>query len=453
MRFHSLDFILLFLPLFFIFWNFLKDNHKPYLIAIASIIFYSWGDARYALLFLLTALIDYSLAIKISSEESIRKRKTLLFIAITCNLLLLAYFKYFLTQMKFFLPDAHSPLSDLLPIGMSFYIFQSMSYSIDVYLKRAEVEKNFFYYLAYLSLFPQLIAGPICRFSDVIEQIKHHKKPTEDERFEGCKLIILGYFKKIIIADYLNHYVTSAFAKSSIYENTTYWWLIMLAFTYQIYFDFSAYTDIARGLCQLMGIKLKRNFNFPYRANSFGNFWQRWHISLSSWFRDYVYIPLGGSQKGEVRTVVNIWLTMILSGLWHGLGLTYLFWSMQHAFFLNLEKFYLNTRIKKSLLYSPFIFIMVLLSWVWFRATNFNQAIDIFFVLFRLTKFQLVDLMVHKELAMIISLAIVADQIEYIRSLGRFFFPLRVEITFFLILFLITIFFRSTTQDFIYFKF
>ncbi|MCY1723533.1 MBOAT family protein [Prolixibacteraceae bacterium Z1-6] len=297
------------------------------------------------------------------------------------------YSKFIFSQLELFLAnfDLHVNLTKnfpqfmyILPVGISFYTFQSMSYTIDIYKRDLVPTKNIFKFFAYLSMFPQLVAGPIVRAKTLLPQLDRLKRSNEIERWHGLKLIAFGFFKKMFIADNLAPLVNSGFSDVNSTSSTIYWWLIMVAFAFQIYCDFSGYTDIARGIAKWMGFHFKMNFNHPYRATSIRNFWQRWHISLSTWFKDYVYIPLGGSKNGKLRSDGNMWITMVVSGFWHGAAWNFIIWGCLHALFLSIERLtkwprlFASTQLKG--LATFIVMIQVLVAWVFFRAQNLTDA-------------------------------------------------------------------------------
>lgn len=306
------------------------------LIVLASFVFYGWWDARFLLLLMFTASLDFVLARKIASLERAASKPWLI-ASLAANLGVLGIFKY----CNFFIESfndlasvlgfsAHGrAISILLPVGISFYTFQSISYVVDVYRREIEPSRDWIEFMAYISFFPQLVAGPIERAGHLLPQFQTERRITLAGVREGVALMLFGYFKKIVIADSLAPFVSLAFdhpepGGALILGGT-------IAFAFQIYCDFSGYSDIARGTARLLGFELMRNFNLPYLATSLPDFWRRWHISLSTWFRDYVYIPLGGNRLGDARTLFNIFIVMLLAGLWHGARWNFLLWGAWHA--------------------------------------------------------------------------------------------------------------------------
>jgi D-alanyl-lipoteichoic acid acyltransferase DltB (MBOAT superfamily) len=290
---------------------------------------------------------------------------------------LASFFGYHL-HLKSHLPE----FTLILPIGISFYTFQSMSYTIDVYRGHMRPVRNILHFYAYLSLFPQLVSGPIVRARSLIPQLAVFHATSEQERWDGLKLIVAGFFKKVVIADNLAPLVNTAFGSAVPSQSSLYWWVATSAFAFQIYFDFSGYSDIARGLAKWMGYDFLLNFNHPYTATSLKEFWTRWHISLSSWFRDYVYIPLGGAKMSKLRGHLNMWITLLISGLWHGASIHFLAWGALHAFFLSIERI---TQWPIRLGRNPWgrsialilVWVQVFCAWVFFRAESIHQALQI----------------------------------------------------------------------------
>jgi len=262
-----------------------------------------------------------------------------------------------------------------------------MSYTLDVYRGVLKPTRHIFHFFAYLSMFPQLVAGPIVRAKDILAQLAVRQHVSESDRWDGTRLILAGYFKKVVIADNLAYSVNYAFNSPQMSQSSLYWWAIITAFAFQIYCDFSGYSDIAIGLARWMGYRFKLNFNHPYIAHSIRDFWGRWHISLSTWFRDYVYIPLGGSKTGPLRGHINMWVTMVVSGLWHGAAWTFVIWGALHALYLSIERLTdwpekLATSKTGMALCQVIVLIQVWIAWVFFRANDFTQAFSILKVMF-----------------------------------------------------------------------
>jgi len=397
MLFNSLDF-LIFFGLFIALWPLLRrrNNTRWIYLTLASLVFYGWWDWRFIFLIIGSGLIDFFAALGMQRFPA--RRKWLLVLSILGNLGALGAFKY----LDFCLQNVNRVLGVLglesavplvgltLPVGISFYTFQSMSYTIDVYRGELKATRNALHFFAYLAMFPQLVAGPIVRAAHLLPQLETARPTTEAQRWTGLKLILCGYAKKVVLADNLAPLVNGAFAAGAPADSCLYWWAIMVMFAFQIYCDFSGYSDIARGLARWMGYEFPVNFDHPYIASSFRDFWTRWHISLSSWFRDYVYIPLGGSRRGNVASYRNMWITMVLSGVWHGAGWTMIAWGVLHAAYLSLERL---TGWPRRLSKLPggrhaatlLVFGLVVVAWVPFRAVSISQAFQIGGVMFDVT--------------------------------------------------------------------
>lgn len=384
MVFNSIDFIIFWIVFTVVISFKWRVQSKYIIISSASLFFYGFWRWDYIFLILLSGIIDYICGWKIYHSNN---RRLWLGVSLFSNLGILFLFKYFTFFVKF-LNDigfkASVNLEDsyfsLLPVGISFYTFQSMSYTIDIYRGQLKPTKDFFKFFSYLSMFPQLVAGPIVRAKDVLDQLVDIKMQRGEELYFSLKLIIYGFFKKLVIADGVAKYVNVAFSRPEYPDSSAYWWSVSICFAIQIYCDFSAYSDIARGLARMYGINFPLNFNHPYIASSFKGFWSRWHISLSSWFRDYVYIPLGGNRKGNIRSHINMWITMCVSGIWHGANYTFIVWGALHALFLTGEREldFISKKIVIPIFIKKVLVLMgVLIAWMYFRADNITQANEI----------------------------------------------------------------------------
>ncbi len=344
MLFNSFSFLIFFLvvyPLYLLF-NLRWQNR---MLLVASYFFYGSWDWRFLSLIIISTFLDYYCGGAISRSASLRKKKIFLLFSISGNLLILGFFKYynfFIVSLQellslFGLSMQPHLLSIILPVGISFYTFQTMSYTIEIYRNKIKPVNNFIDFSLFVAFFPQLIAGPIERASHLIPQIVQKRYVNLPQFNEGCRLIIWGLFKKIAVADRLGIYVDSVYGNLYQHSGLTFI-LATIFFAFQIYCDFSAYSDIARGLGRLMGFDIMVNFRFPYFARNIREFWQRWHISLSEWLRDYLYIPLGGNRCGKFKTYRNIFITMLLGGLWHGANWTFVVWGLLHGFFYSRDK-------------------------------------------------------------------------------------------------------------------
>tara|TARA_R110000868_G_scaffold293806_2_gene554305 strand:- start:15978 stop:17426 length:1449 start_codon:yes stop_codon:yes gene_type:complete len=399
MLFNSIDFAL-FLPIVFILYWFVfqkKIKSQNIFIIASSYLFYGWWDWRFLGLIIFSTLLDYFLGNLLGKENTALKRKVLLWISISINIGFLGFFKYynffvesFVDAFTFFGQDIKvGTLNIILPVGISFYTFQTLSYTIDVYRKELEPTKDFIAFSAFVCFFPQLVAGPIERAVNLLPQILNKRVFKKDQATEGLKLMLWGFFKKLVIADSLSPIVNDIFANSNSYSSST---LVIGAvfFAFQIYGDFSGYSDIAIGVSKLFGIELMSNFKFPYFSRNIAEFWRKWHISLSTWFRDYIYIPLGGSKVTRLKSVRNIFIIFIVSGFWHGANWTFVIWGLFHAIlFLPSFLFKTNRKFTEEInilnTFQGFVincyrilqtFILVSIGWIFFRSESIQQAIN-----------------------------------------------------------------------------
>lgn len=385
MLFNSWIFFL-FLPLVFAGFFSLPHKWRWLFILIASYVFYGWWKWEFLIIIALSTLIDYFTALKIDASDNPSIRKRWLILSLTINLGILFFFKYFhffigSTEPVMAFAHNHQKIKELidflgksLPVGISFYTFQTMSYTIDVYYRRAKPERHLGNFAVFVSYFPQLVAGPIERFSHLNEQLKSKKSIIYSNIQQGFRLMLYGFFVKMVIADNLSYTVSSVFDQP---EKWYFYWDIIgvLCFAFQIYADFFGYSLIAQGVAKLFGVDLMDNFNRPYLANGITDFWQRWHISLSTWFRDYVYIPLGGNRVSKSKWVFNILLVFLLSGLWHGANYTFIAWGALHGVYYLIERF---SPVKFSGVIKTFsTFLAVSFAWIFFRASDFTQAVNV----------------------------------------------------------------------------
>jgi D-alanyl-lipoteichoic acid acyltransferase DltB (MBOAT superfamily) len=396
MLFNSFEFAI-FLPIgFFLYWFVVNRNLKlqNLLIVIASFIFYGWWDWRFLFLIAFSALLDYSIGLALSNTQNARNRKLLLLTSILVNLGFLGFFKYYNFFIESFAEAftlfgrsfSVNRLDIVLPVGISFYTFQTLSYSLDVYKNKLEPTKNIIDFMAYVSFFPQLVAGPIERATNLLPQFYTSRKFDYPKAVDGMRQILWGLFKKIVIADNCAMYANRIFDNYANQEGST----LMLGaifFSFQIYCDFSGYSDIAIGTARLFGFNLMRNFAFPYFSRDIAEFWRRWHISLSTWFRDYLYVPLGGSQGSTWMKIRNTFIIFIVSGFWHGANWTFIAWGMINAlYFLPLlligkNRIHTNTVAENSFTpsWQEFIqmgitFFITLIAWVFFRSPSIRDA-------------------------------------------------------------------------------
>lgn len=397
MLFNSFEFIVFLPTVFLLYWFVCHKSLKVQnaLVLLASYIFYGWWDYRFLGLIALSTVVDYIVGLRIHDSSNSVIRKRWLLVSIVFNLGLLGFFKYY----NFFVDSWVSSVAQLgytlspytlqiiLPVGISFYTFQTMSYSLDIYKKELEPTRYFMGFAAFVSFFPQLVAGPIERASHLLPQLLHTRKFDYKRAVEGMRLILWGLFKKVVIADSLAPMVNDIFVNYASYSGGV---LILGAvfFAFQIYGDFSGYSDIAIGTARLFGFDLMTNFKFPYFSRNIGEFWRRWHISLSTWFRDYLYIPLGGSKVNKSKAIRNIFIVFLISGFWHGANWTFIVWGLIHAilflpsFLLKKNRKYVNTddthflpsgRDFIAMLYT---FSVVTVAWIFFRADSVTIAFD-----------------------------------------------------------------------------
>ena len=352
MVFSSIPFIFFFLPVFLILYYLVPYKVKNILLLIFSLIFYAWGEPIYILLMIFSSVVDYTNGRMIEkyAQNNQKRKKLFLIISIIVNLSLLGFFKYadFLIGSINSLLNINIPLLELgLPIGISFFTFQTMSYSIDVYRGDVKAEHNFLDFMTYVSMFPQLIAGPIVRYEEVSKELKN-RSITPQGFADGMIRFLQGLFKKVLIANNIGYLFVIASSMPNNEMSVVMSWLGILAYTFQIYFDFSGYSDMAIGMGKMLGFTYPENFNHPYISKSITEFWRRWHISLSSFFKDYVYIPLGGSRVKKIINVRNILIVWMLTGLWHGASWNFVLWGLYYGVLLLLEKFVFNKILEKA---------------------------------------------------------------------------------------------------------
>ena len=378
MVFSSLTFIYFFMPTLFIFYMLVSKRAKNLVLLIAGLVFYAWGEPVYIWVMIASSFVDFYAGIFMGRARKESHRKYALIISMIVDLGFLFIFKYsgFVVSSINSLAGTSFNVPDLpLPIGISFYTFQSMSYTIDVYLKKVNVQKSFIKYLTYVSLFPQLVAGPIVRYEDVANEIDD-RTVNADSVGEGAGYFIKGLSKKILLANNIGMLWTQIKAMDYSEISVATAWLGILSFTFQIYFDFSGYSDMAIGLGKMFGFKFPENFDHPYQSRSISEFWRRWHITLGSWFRIYLYIPLGGNRNGKVKTFRNLAIVWLLTGLWHGASFNFIFWGAFYGILIILERIGLDKILKKlpSALSTAYTFILVVIGWVFFDTDNMSQA-------------------------------------------------------------------------------
>lgn len=394
MLFNSIDFAIFFPIVFFIYWAFLQKNIRlrNIFLIIASYVFYGWWDWRFLSLIIISSTIDFIAGQKIYDEERKTVRKRWLLLSIIVNLGFLGFFKYYNFFVDSFV-DAFSLLGAdfnpstmniILPVGISFYTFQTLSYTLDIYYRKMTPTKDVFSFFAFVAFFPQLVAGPIERARSLLPQFFEKRTITYDMVRSGLLTMAWGFFKKIVVADRLARFVDAAYADIPAASGKP---AIMatIFFAFQLYLDFSAYSDIAIGSARTMGFNLSTNFRRPYLSDSFSDFWKRWHISLSSWFRDYVYIPLGGSRRKQGRVILNVMIVFVVSGLWHGAAYNFLIWGAINGLFIivfdRLFRSEGSTGVRRVFM-SIFVSAAWALSLIFFRAETFSGALEMYGNLF-----------------------------------------------------------------------
>lgn len=402
MLFSSITFLYAFLPAVLLV-NFLAPKKlKNTFLLLFSLIFYAWGNVFYASLLVISIVINYSfglLVAKSMSNQHKRIARNWLFVGVALNIGILLLFKY----TGFLMHNLNKVLQSggfealkipaiLLPVGISFFTFQGLSYLVDVYRGTSMVQKRFVDLALYVSLFPQLIAGPIVRYHDVAEQLSNR---TEHRRkfSQGVERFLMGLAKKVLLANSFAVLADHAFAAAPQSLSSLQAWIGIVFYALQIFYDFAGYSDMAIGLGKMLGFRFLENFNFPYIATSIREFWQRWHISLSNWFRDYLYIPLGGNKKGPYRTYFNLFVVFFLTGLWHGAGMNFIFWGLWHGFFMIVERLGFGKLLKRlpKVVSNFYVILVVLISWVPFRAATLADSVAYVKQMFSFTAISSVD--------------------------------------------------------------
>ncbi len=482
MLFNSIDFAI-FLPIIFIlYWYVTNRNLKlqNLLIVVASYVFYGWWDWRFLFLLFFSSIVDFSVGLGLKKIENKTHRKILLAVSIMVNLGLLGFFKYynffldnFITAFSFFGKEINSSsLNIVLPVGISFYTFQTMSYAIDVYRRKLEPTRDIISFMAFVSFFPQLVAGPIERATNLLPQFYRKRIFDYSKAVDGMKQILWGLFKKMVIADNCAKYANEIFNHSGDYTGST---LVLgaLFFTFQIYSDFSGYSDIAIGTSRLFGFDLMRNFNFPYFSRDVAEFWRRWHISLSTWFRDYLYIPLGGSKGGTGMKIRNTFIIFLVSGFWHGANWTFIVWGFLNALYimpsiiLSTNRTHLDIVAQDKYLptFREFLSILITFSltvfaWIFFRASNLTHAFHYISEIFSSSIFTIPRFTGKEDAKPIILITFLFLLIEWIgrehqyaiQKIGiDWYKPVRWTMYYGFIL--LIIFFAGEEQQFIYFQF
>jgi alginate O-acetyltransferase complex protein AlgI len=481
MLFNSIDFAI-FLPILFILYWFVTNKNlklQNFLIVIASYTFYGWWDWRFLSLIIFSTLVDYAIGKLLSKEERIIKRKILLWSSIAVNLGFLGFFKYynffldnFISAFSFFgTPINAQGLNIILPVGISFYTFQTLSYTIDVYKKKLQPTKDVVAFAAFVSFFPQLVAGPIERATNLLPQFYKKREFDYAKAVDGLRQMLWGLFKKIVIADNCAQYANEIFNNSADYGGST---LVLGAifFTFQIYGDFSGYSDIAIGTSRLFGFNLMQNFAFPYFSRDIAEFWRRWHISLSTWFRDYLYIPLGGSRGGTWMKVRNTFIIFIVSGFWHGANWTYVIWGVLNAIYFLPLMLTKNNRNNLDIVangkYLPsfkefssilLTFGLTVFAWIFFRADSIEHAMKYIFDIFKHPgSFLLLSVyMKYTTIIVLIGVFIVFEWLgkenQYATQQVTLKWKWPFKYSFYFAIIIVIFWFGGEEQEFIYFQF
>ncbi len=388
MLFSSLIFLSIFLPLVTAIYIIVKKELKNFVLLVSSLIFYAWGEPRYLAIMLFIIILNYTFGILV---ETAKNRKIYLFLAVIGNLSVLIYFKYFnfiIENLNNLLSSKISSIDIIMPIGISFYIFQALSYVIDVYRKGVKAQKNIYNLALYVTFFPQLIAGPIVKYHDIEKEITKRNMNFENIYF-GLKRFSFGLGKKIILANTLGEVVDKIFNSNIDILDSKILWLGAISYSLQLYFDFSGYSDMAIGLGKIFGFHFLENFNYPYISKSITEFWRRWHISLGSWFREYLYIPLGGNRKGTKRTYINLFLVFLATGIWHGASWTFIIWGLWHGVFIITERYFsiekYNKLYQRAIRYAYTVLVFII-GWVIFRAPTLRIGLKYLKIMFGLKK-------------------------------------------------------------------
>ena len=482
MLFNSLEFAF-FLPIVFILYWFVTAKNLKFqnvLLLISSYIFYGWWDWRFLSLIIFSSFIDYFIGLALSKSINSRKRKHLLWISICVNLGILGIFKYYNFFVDSF-ADAFSlfgqsinpdRLQLILPIGISFYTFQTLSYTLDVYKEKLKPTRDIVAFFCFVGFFPQLVAGPIERAKNLLPQFYKKRVFSYPKAVDGLRQMLWGFFKKMVIADACADYVNTIFQNPEVYSGSTLF-LGAILFAFQIYCDFSGYSDIAIGTARLFGFNFKQNFAFPYFSRDIAEFWRRWHISLSTWFRDYLYIPLGGSRGSRWLNIRNIFIVFIISGFWHGANYTFLIWGALNALFFvplmllkrnrkHLEIVSIGNVFPKinELISIVGTFCLTTLTWVFFRAENLNSALIYLKGIFSLSLFETPGFLDEEKMVLVIVFILVLLVIEWIgraqkHALELFGskWPQVIRLGFYYTLVMLIFLFGAREQAFIYFQF
>ena len=463
MVFASITFLYYFLPIFLIVYFIVPKKYKNIVLLIFSFIFYFYGEPKYILLMLLEVLFAYFMTLSLEKNKS----KSLLTVMISFHLILLCIFKYFnfiIDNINTIFSSNITLLNIVLPIGISFYTFQIISYEVDVYKGKIKASKNLLEFMTYVFLFPQLIAGPIVRYENINKELKSRKVTFEDFS-NGVNRFIIGLFKKVVIANNIGELCNTLVGSDEV--SVLLYWILGISYMLQIYFDFSGYSDIAIGIGKMIGFKFPENFNYPYIADSVTNFWRRWHMTLSSWFRDYVYIPLGGNRVSTLKHIRNIFIVWILTGLWHGASWNFIIWGLYFGIILIIEKYFLNKVLEKlpkviRIIYTLFI---VMISFIIFSSDNLSSAFTIIKGLFSFNSLSLYNsfilyyirsYLIILIIGIILSTSLIKNVIFKLRNkkfLNNIINIIQVIVIFIILLIVTSMLIDSSYNPFLYFRF
>lgn len=467
MLFSSVTFIFYFLPITFILYYIAPNKFKNSILLVASMIFYAWGGLLYFPLLLVSIIVNYIFGLKIDKyKDNKEKDRRILIYSIIFNILFLGVFKYsnFLVDNINVLFNTSFNIPTIpLPIGISFYTFQAMSYVIDVYRGDGKVQRNILNLALYISMFPQLVAGPIVRYETVDKQISE-REYSFDKFNLGLERLVKGLFKKVIISNTVGELATLIYGLSSMEMSVLTAWIGAIAYTLQIYFDFSGYSDMAIGLGKMLGFDFLENFNYPYISKSVSEFWRRWHISLGSWFRDYVYIPLGGNKCSTIKVYRNLAIVWLVTGIWHGASWNFIIWGIYFGVFIILEKLFLQEllNVLPKFIQHIYLMIIVILGWVIFSQPNLTSAIEYIKIMLGIGNYPLYNGYTNfyiSQYGLILIVAIIASipVVKYIKKISNKTMkiivvskPILVIVSFLLVTIYLV---NSTFNPFIYFNF
>ena len=481
MLFNSIEFGIFLPSIFIIYWFVTKKiQHQNILILLSSYLFYGWWDWRFLGLIFFSTIIDFLIGKSLEKEKGVVTRKCLLWSSVLMNIGFLGFFKYY----NFFIDNfiyafstvgielSYQSLNIILPVGISFYTFQTLSYTIDIYKRKLKPTTDFITFAAFVSFFPQLVAGPIERASNLLPQFKKNRIFDYNQATDGMRQILWGFFKKIVIADNCAEYANLIFNNSADYGGST---LVIGAifFTFQIYGDFSGYSDIAIGTAKLFGFNLMQNFSFPYFSRDIAEFWRRWHISLSTWFRDYLYIPLGGSRGSNYHKIRNVFIVFLVSGFWHGANWTFIFWGGLNAIYfipimlMNRNRSNLDTISHNKLFPNVNEFFSMLLTfgltvfaWIFFRSEDLNHAFNYIGTIFSNTLFTIPEIKLEIKLVVLFLLILFFLIIEWFGRESKYAIEYFMKkwkwhyrYLFYYVILITIIFFSGKNEEFIYFQF